>query len=259
VVFLRWIMVASVLWLIYGRQVRAHWPVIRPMFWRLVLLAFVGFTAFNILFYIASQYTSAVNVGIIQGAMPGLVLIGTVLAYRTRVTALQGIGVVLTMIGVVLIATKGNPASLLREAVNQGDVLMLVACVLYAAYAVALRQRPAMPGVVFFTLLAVFAAITSIPPAIGEALLLDGYGLPTDQGWLVTLYIAVFPSCLAQIFFLRGVDAIGPGRAGVFINLVPVFASLLAVLLLGQEFAWYHAVALVLVLGGVWMAQKPAA
>ena len=258
-VLLRWVMVASVLWAIYGREVRAHWPVIRPMFWRLVLLAFIGFTAFNILFYIASQSTSAVNVGILQGAMPGLVLIGTVLAYRTKVTMVQIVGVVLTMVGVVLIATGGDPASLLREAMNRGDALMLVAAVFYATYTVALRNRPAMPGAVFFTLLAVFAAATSLPPAIGEALLLDGYGPPSLQGWLVTFYIAIFPSCLSQLFFLRGVDAIGPGRAGVFINLVPVFASLLAVLLLGQEFAWYHAVALVLVLGGVWMAQKPAA
>ena len=257
-VLLRWILVASVLWIIYGTEVRAHWSVIQPMFWRLVLLAFTGFTAFNILFYIASERTSAVNVGILQGAMPGLVLIGTVLAYRTAVSAVQVAGVVITMIGVVLIATHGNPASLLSEPINSGDALMLVAAVFYATYTVALRKRPTMPGAVFFTLLAVFAAATSLPPAIGEALMLDGYRLPSAQGWLVTLYIAIFPSCLAQIFFLRGVDAIGPGLAGVFINLVPVFSALLAVLLLGQEFAWYHGAALVLVLGGVWLAQRTA-
>ena len=258
-VFLRWIMVASVLWALYGREVRAHWPVIRPRLGALALLAFVGFTAFNILFYIASESTSAVNIGILQGAMPGLVLVGTVLAYRTRVTAVQIGGVVLTMIGVILIATRGDPASLLTEAVNRGDALMLVACVLYAAYTVALRNRPAMPGAAFFTLLAVFAALTSLPPAIGEALLTEGYAAPTMQGWLVTLYVAIFPSCLAQLFFLRGVDAIGPGRAGVYINLVPVFAAFLAIVLLGQDFAWYHGAALVFVLGGVWLAQRPAA
>jgi len=60
------------------------------------------------------------------------------------------------------------------------------------------------------------------------------------------------------LFFLRGVDAIGPGRAGVYINLVPVFAALLAVLLLGQAFEWYHGAALVMVLAGVWLAQRPA-
>jgi len=257
-VFLRWIMVAVALWALYGSEVRAHWPVIRPRLASLVLLSFVGFTAFNTLFYIASESTTAVNVGILQGAMPGLVLIGTVLAYRMRVGAVQVAGVGLTMVGVVLIATRGDPATLLTQAVNRGDALMLVACVLYAAYAVALRVRPAMPGAPFFTLLAVFAAITSLPPAIAEALLVEGYSAPTMQGWLVTLYVAVFPSCLSQIFFLRGVDAIGPGRAGVYINLVPVFAALLAVAMLGQDFAWYHGAALALVLAGVWLAQRPS-
>lgn len=257
-VLLRWIMVAGALWLLYGREGRAHWPVIRPRFWSLVLLSFVGFTAFNILFYIASISTTAVNIGILQGAMPGLVLLGTVIAYRTPISVTQGAGVALTMAGVVLIATRGNPASLLNEAINPGDALMLFACVLYAAYTVALRNRPAMPGAPFFTLLAVFAAITALPPALAEALLIEDYAAPTMQGWLVTLYVAIFPSCLAQLFFLRGVDAIGPGRAGVYINLVPLFAALLAILLLGQEFAWYHGVALVIVLGGVWLAQRPA-
>ena len=82
--------------------------------------------------------------------------------------------------------------------------------------------------------------------------------LPTWQGWLVTLYVAIFPSCLAQLFYLRGVDLIGPGRAGVFVNLVPVFAAILAVALINEPFALFHAVALVLVIGGIWLAQRTA-
>ncbi|MEO1613051.1 MAG: EamA family transporter, partial [Pseudomonadota bacterium] len=65
-----------------------------------------------------------------------------------------------------------------------------------------------------------------------------------------------FPSCLAQLFFLRGVDLIGPARAGVYINLVPIFAAILAVIILGEVFAAYHGLALALVLGGIWLAQR---
>ena len=254
-VFLRWVLVASVMWLIFGHEVRAHWAAIKPRLMSITLMAGFGFTAFNALFYIASYSTSAINIGIIQGAMPGIVLIGTFLAYRTKVTAIQIIGVILTMIGVALVATKGDPLSLLTQAINRGDALMLLASVFYAAYAVALRNRPAIPGTAFFTLLAIVATITALPLAIGEALW-SGFAAPTAKGWLVTLYIAIFPSCLSQLFFLRGVDMIGPGRAGVFINLVPIFASILAVLLLGQIFATYHAIALALVLSGIFLAQR---
>jgi drug/metabolite transporter (DMT)-like permease len=82
--------------------------------------------------------------------------------------------------------------------------------------------------------------------------------MPTAQGLAVTAWIAVFSSFLSQIFYLRGVDLIGPGRAGVFVNLVPVFAAVLAVGLISEPFAPYHAVALVLVLGGIWLAQRAA-
>ena len=72
----------------------------------------------------------------------------------------------------------------------------------------------------------------------------------------MTAWVAIFPSFLSQIFYLRGVDLIGPGRAGVFVNLVPVFAAVLAVDLINEPFAPFHAVALVLVIGGIWLAQR---
>jgi drug/metabolite transporter (DMT)-like permease len=70
------------------------------------------------------------------------------------------------------------------------------------------------------------------------------------------LYVALLPSLLSQIFFIRGVELIGPARAGLFVNLVPVFGALLAVVLLGEPFALYHAIGLALVLGGIWLAER---
>ena len=132
---------------------------------------------------------------------------------------------------------------------------MLAACVLYSFYTVALRDRPQMPGAAFFTLLAVIAAITSLPLLLYEAMTI-GLTLPTQKGWMITAWVAIFPSCLSQLFYLRGVDLIGPGRAGVFVNLVPVFSAVLAVVLINEPFAPYHALALALVIGGIWLAQQ---
>jgi drug/metabolite transporter (DMT)-like permease len=126
--------------------------------------------------------------------------------------------------------------------------------VLYAFYAVALRKRPAIPGAPFFTLLALIAALTSLPLLAFEALT-TGLTMPTSQGLMVTAFVAIFPSCLAQLYFMRGVDLIGPGRAGIFMNLVPVFSAILAVVLLGEPFMMFHLVALVLVISGILLAQ----
>src|SRR5262245_54013122 len=151
------------------------------------------------------------------------------------------------------------PLSILHSTFNRGDLAMLAACVFYAIYTVALRDRPSMSGTAFFTLVALISAVTSVPLAVAEAAI-SGFSLPSWQGWLVTLYVGIFPSCIAQLFFVRAVDLIGPGRTGVFVNLVPVFTALLAVVLIDEPFATFHAVALVLVIGGIWLAQRqPAA
>lgn len=254
-VFLRWVIVLAVLWPLYGKQVREHWPEIRPRLGKITLMALFGFTGFNALFYVAGHTTSAINLGILQGSIPVVVLLGAFLVYGTRATLVQIAGVLVTTIGVVVVATHGKPLSILDIGLNRGDLAMLVACVLYAFYTVALRDRPDIPGTAFFTLLALIAAITSVPLLFLE-MATTGLSMPTWQGWLVTLYVAIFPSCLAQLFYVRGVDLIGPGRAGVFVNLVPVFAAILAVTLINEPFAMFHAIALALVIGGIWLAQR---
>ena len=246
-VFLRWGLVLAFLWPLYGAQVRAHWSEVRPMLGKIAVLSLLGFTGFNALFYYAGHHTTALNLGILQASIPVVVLLGAFLMHGVRPTLLQIAGVLITSMGVVVVATGGAPLSILESGLNRGDLAMLVACVLNAMYIVALGDRPAMSGPAFLTLLALMAALTSVPLVLVEA---------ATGRWLVMLYVAIFPSCLAQLFFLRGVDLIGPGRAGVFVNLVPVFAAILAVMLLNEPFGLYHGVALVLVIGGISLAQR---
>ena len=252
---LRWVAVAGALWPFYGAEIRKAWPQIRPRLGGIVWLAVAGMTGFNALYYFAAHYTSAINIGILQGALPIFVLFGAWLVHGARASLLQWIGVLITALGVVVVATRGAPLSILEVDLNTGDLAMLAACAVYAAYTVALRDRPAMPATAFFALLALIAALTSLPLVAFEAWA-GSLRLPTFNGLLITAWIAVFPSFLAQIFYLRGVDLIGPGRAGVFVNLVPVFAAAMAVTLIAEPFAPFHAVALALVIGGIWLAQR---
>jgi drug/metabolite transporter (DMT)-like permease len=252
---LRWVIVAAALWPFYGREIRRHWPQIRPRLGSIVVLAALGMSGFNALYYVAAHYTSAINIGILQGSMPIFVLAGAFLVHGTRASLVQQAGVLITALGVVVVATQGVPLAILEVDFNKGDLAMLAACALYAAYTVGLRDRPDMPGTAFFVLLAIIAAATSLPLMVAEALVI-GVKVPTIKGLLITAWVAVFPSFLSQIFYLRGVDLIGPGRAGVFVNLVPVFAAALAVTLINEPFAPYHAAALALVIGGIWLAQR---
>ncbi len=159
------------------------------------------------------------------------------------------------MAGVAAIASQGDWQRLAALAFNSGDVMMLVACLFYAGYTVGLRERPAVSGFGFLAAMAFAALLTSIPLFIWE-IAQGKFIWPTPKGLLLLAYAALGPAFVAQVLYMRGVELIGPGRAGVFVNLVPAFGALMAVLLLGEPLAAYHVVALALVIGGIVIAQR---
>ncbi|MCA1998581.1 MAG: DMT family transporter [Hyphomicrobiales bacterium] len=251
----RWLIVALIIALFLRREVVEALPVLRAR-WRFALaMGTLGYTVFNAMMYVSGHYTSAVNLTLLQGAIPIFTLIGAFLAYRTPIRALQLVGIAVTMLGVVMTATHGHPERILDLALNLGDVLMVAACALYAGYTVALKQRPAISGLAFFAGMAFAALIVSLPLVIIEIAL----GKAVWPGWAgltILVYVAIGPSFLAQVFFMRAVELIGPGRAGLFANLVPVIGAILAVLILAEPFGWHHAVSMALVLGGIAIAER---
>jgi drug/metabolite transporter (DMT)-like permease len=253
-VSLRWLGALGLLAVFAHAQVRRDWPLMRRRLLFVAVMGAVGFTIFNAIFYVAAHWTTAVNLGIIQGPAPMFVLIGAFAAYRTPVGGLQAAGVLVTMVGVAIVASGGELARLAGLAFNFGDVLMIAGCALYAGYTVGLSRRPPISPLSLFTGLACAAFVTSLPLALGEAAL-GRFQWPTPAGWLILALVTLFPSFVAQIFFIQGVSLIGPGRAGVFVNLVPVFASIMALLILHEPFEPFHAVALGLVLGGIWLSE----
>lgn len=251
---LRWIICCTALWLSARGEIRTHWRALLPSWRRIVLMGSFGFTGFNALFYSAAHHTTAINIAIIQGTIPVLVLVGSFLFFRTRIGVLQAVGVVLTIAGIVVVASRGEMEVLAQLAFNIGDVWILIACVLYAGYTMGLRGRPAVPGIVFFAAMAAVACVSSLP-LVAYEFATGRFFVPTAKGFALVMFVGLLPSFVSQITFMRAVELIGPARAGVFLNLVPIFGPLLAVIVLGEPLSIYHAVALVLVLGGIWVAE----
>ena len=250
----RWIVCCVALGLTSRREISTHWRALVPH-WRFVaLMGTLGFTGFNALFYTAAHHTTAINIAIIQGTIPVFVLIGSLYLYRTRITALQAVGVALTLAGIAVVASQGHLERLARFEFNIGDAWMLIACLLYTFYALGLRRRPAVPAIVFFAATAAVASIVSLPLLAAEVAL-GNFMWATAKGILLIVFIGTFPSYISQLTFIRAVTLIGPARAGVYLNLVPIFGPLLAVLVLGEPLSAFHAVALAMVLGGIWTAE----
>lgn len=255
IVFLRWFAVSTILSVIYHNEVIASWQVIKSNLFRLVAMGVIGFTCFNGVFYLAANYTTAINLGILQGSVPVMVLIGTFIVFSAKISYVQILGTLITIAGVAVVATKGNLQELAALQIAYGDGLMLIACIFYSSYAVMLGKRPQLSSMALMTVLAISACLGSLVPLSFE--ILAGFAQwPSGKSWLIMAYITLFPSLLAQVFFIRGVELIGPARAGIFVNLVPIFASILAVVILGEEFQFFHAVSLMLVMCGIYLAER---
>ena len=140
--------------------------------------------------------------------------------------------------------------------INRGDFIMLVAAFLYACYSVALHTKPKINWLSFLAVLVTAAALAAIPLAVYESAT-EGFIWPaTARGWSVVAYTAIFPSILAQGFYIRGVELLGGNKSALYLNLVPIFGALLSVVLIGESFRLFHGIALTLVLAGIILAQR---
>ena len=249
-IFFRWGFVVVILLSLYWRQMIDEWPIIRPRLKWLLIMGGCGLSLFNAFFYIAAHSTTAVNLGIIQSTMPGMILLGSFVFFGDRINRLQFSGLLLTLLGVGVIVTQGSLEQLMQLTFNHGDLLMIFACSFYAMYTVGLKSRPKISGMVMLAYFSVAAFLMTIPLMIFESFIY-GTVMPGVKGFAIVFYIAMVPSFLSQIFFMRGVDLIGPGSAGLYANLVPIFSAIMAVLLLSEEFALFHLAAMLLVFGGI--------
>jgi len=254
-VSIRWLGTLILLVLFAGRTIMEGLPAIRQHMGYTFLMGLVGLGGFGTLIYYSAYYTTAVNIGIIQGAMPAIVLIGSCWFFRTSVNLIQIAGVAVTILGVVFVSINGELEKLMSLSFNKGDLLMLIAVLFYGAYTVGLRRKHNLSSIVLFASVVGWAFISTLPLTIYE--FASGKTVwPDHKVWIIVGLIVLLPSFLSQICFIASVKLIGPARSGVFVNLVPVFASFLAVQLLGEAFELYHGLSLFLVLSGIYIFEK---
>ncbi|MGY8994688.1 MAG: DMT family transporter, partial [Rhodospirillales bacterium] len=187
----RWLGVGILIWTLALPRVLAEATVLRAHLAYFMMMGGIGFASFNILYYIAAHSTTAINLGILQGAVPIFVLLGSYAAYRTAITPLQCAGVLVTVIGVAVVTVKGDPRNLLGLVFNTGDLLMVAACFVYAIYAVLLRKRPEVSGPAMFAVMAAAALLATLPFAIWEAVS-GGMIWPTRNGWAIVGFVVLF-------------------------------------------------------------------
>jgi len=233
------------------------WPVLRAHLPLVIGLSATGFAFNNALSYWALQFTQALNALLLQSSGPLFVALWALILFGVRLTWAQLAGIALSLLGVLTIILRGDLWALAGIRFNIGDIMFAGALLSFGLYSALMTRRPVMHQLSLICFTMVIGAILLLPLSIWEYA--NGITLKFDLITVVTLiYVVVFASALAYLFFNRGVALIGPNRAAPFLHLVPVFGSAMAILLLGEEPRLFHLVGYVLVLAGVVIASRKA-
>ncbi|MEM8854006.1 MAG: DMT family transporter [Pseudomonadota bacterium] len=252
---MRWTLAFLLLIPFAWRKVAEDWPTIRRHWKILTLLGILGMTIYNTLVYVGVQSTTAINATILSSLFPVVIALLGFLIYRDRLTVGQGVGLIVSSVGALVVISRGSLEVLAGFHFTPGDLWILGAQLAYAGYTVILRARPSIHPLSFLITTIFLGQLALWPFTIGEAAL--GAKVPWDLTTLVSvLYVSVFAAILAFLCFNRGVALIGSTRAGIFFHLIPVFGSLAAVLFLGEVIGLYHAIGWVLILTGIALAQR---
>jgi drug/metabolite transporter (DMT)-like permease len=253
--FMRWAL-AFLLLLPLARQVLQKDSPLWPHWRRYAVLGLLGVGMYNALQYLALQTSTPINVTLVTSSMPVWMLATGWLFFGAGISRRQVVSAVLSMLGVVLVLSRGEWSQLLALRLVPGDIYMLLATIAWAFYSWLLmgtREPAAIRNdwAAFLMAQLVFGLAWSGGFAVGEQLLTEApvhWGLPLVAA---LAFIAIGPAILAYRAWGTGVQRAGPNVAAFFINLTPLFAALLSTAFLGEAPHWYHAAAFVLIVAGI--------
>lgn len=252
--FWRWVLALLLLFPFAWRRLRADLPVYRRQWRLMLLLGLLSVSAYNTLQYLALHWTQAINVGVVSATMPLAVFLLNWMLGRERADGYQRAGMLLAFGGVLVVISRGDPAQLLGLDFNRGDLLMLLAVASFALYSVWLRKLPHGIDQLGLLLALVIIGVIGIFPFY-----LWDLGQSRPATWdgvtlLVLAYVGLFPSILSYLFWSRAVFLGGSNMAALFINMIAVYSTLLAMLLLGEQLAFYHLLGMAGIFLGICLA-----
>ena len=254
---IRWIGAFLMLMPFAWPHLRQDWPALRARLPLMVGLSATGFAFNNAISYWALQYTEALNALLIQSSGPLFVALWSLLLFGMRLSLAQFAGIMISLAGVLTILLRGDLAALVNIQFNRGDVMFAGAVLSFGLYSALITRRPRIHPLSLICFTIGCGALLLLPFSVWE--FWNGVRLQPDALTLATVvYVMIFPSTLAYLFFNRGIALIGPNRASPFLHLVPVFGSAMAILLLGEQPRLFHLTGYLLVLAGVVIASRPA-
>lgn len=235
----------------YGKFPRLNLPQILLI----IALALTGIAGYNFLFFSGLKFITASRASMIVSLNPSLITILSILIFKDKFTKFKFAGIILSLIGALIVISQGNIQVILKGNVGWGELFILGCVLCWSTFTVLgkiiMKDLKPMITIAYACLAGILILIL---PAYQEGIF-QNFGLYSQEVWLSVFALGFLGTALAFTWFYEGIDQIGPSRAGIFINFVPVFATLMGVLILHEKLSSSLVIGAILVVSGVYLTN----
>ncbi len=225
ITFFRWTFAILLLFPIAHFLEKPEWKSVKKVWPSLVMMGILGIVAYNMLLYSALDYTSSTNAAFVSALNPGVMVIFSVFLTREKISRIQIIGMLISLLGVFVLLTQGNVTQIFHTAYNKGDLLMVGAVIVWTGYSILGRRLTMIPPITATAVSALFAVMMMAPFALWQGIDVANMSTLAITG---IAYMIIFPSVGSFVFWNISVREIGAGQAGIFLNLIPVFTAIIS-------------------------------
>ena len=254
--FYRWltatIIIAPFAWKYFFAEIK----IIKQRFWFFFLAAVTGVSMFNTFVYIAGHHSTAINMAILGTcSSPIMSVILARIFLKEKIPALRIVGMIVCVIGILLLLSKGDINNLIAFRFTKGDWWILTAALSFAIYNTSVKKKPqAMHPVNFLFTVFLLGTIVLLPFYFSELKTEGGIAINTSN-ILTIIYLGLGTSVICFYIWNKAIAALGTGRTALFGNLIPVFSSIEAVIILHEQFLWIYVVSMIVVFAGIILAN----
>jgi drug/metabolite transporter (DMT)-like permease len=224
ITFSRWLIALCFLFPLAQLVERPDWRKVMRRWFPLCVLGLLGVVSYNISLYAALQYTSSTNAALVNSLNPAFIVLFSALLLKETISKLQIGGFIISLLGVMVILTRGEITKLLSTEYNIGDLLMIAAILAWTFYSILAKKLTGLPPITTTAASSLLGTLILLPFAVSTWGEIGDIGLLSITG---ILYMALFPSVGSYLLWNISVRDLGASRAGITLNLIPVFTALI--------------------------------
>jgi len=222
----------------------------------IAILGITSITIFNSIVYYSLNFTQVISGVLMISTIPVMIIIFCWLFKIEKTNFYQILGVIFSLSGVLVIITKADLVVLLNLNFNKGDLWMVVAMFSWAMYSALLKKKKFELSQLSLLQTIISAGLIFLLPAYLIELAL-GYRVSIHLPFILTLsYVVFFPGLASFIFWIKGISIIGSNRSGIFLHLMPIFSTILAMLIFKEKFMIYHLIGAMLIVAGITLSSR---